>query len=84
MRRNLQEYYFLMLAEYATGDLGRWYRLPESCQSIPKQQLTGLSAEIQSVLSGKAKLDSASKAHLVNLDERIKKVLNSQLQQRTP
>ena len=84
LRRNLQEYYFLFLAEYVSGDMGRWYALPESCQSIPKQQLLGLSAEIQAVLAGKAKLDSASKAHLMNLDERIKKVLNSQLQQRTP
>ena len=81
LRRNLQDYYFLMLAEYTIGDLGRWYMLPESCQSIPKQQLVGLSSEIQSVLNGKAKLDAASKAHLMNLDERIKKVLNSQLQQ---
>ena len=84
LRRNLQDYYFLMLAEYATGTLGYWYMLPESCQSIPKQQLVGISSQIQTVLGGKAKLDSASKAHLMNLDERIKKVLNSQLQQRTP
>ncbi len=84
LRRNLQEYYFLMLAEYAGGNFGYWYNLPESCQSIPKQQLIGLSTEIEAVLKGKAKLDSASKAHLVNLNERVKKVLNSQLQQRNP
>ena len=84
LRRNLQENYFLMLSEYATGAFGYWYRLPESCQSISKQQLVAVSSEIEAILKGKAKLDSASKAHLVNLNERIKKVLNSQLQQRNP
>ena len=83
-RRNLQEYYFIILAEYTVGNTGRYSNIPESCHSIPRQQLVSISSNIQAVLSGNAKLDPASKAHLINLNERIQKTLNASIERLSP
>ena len=83
-RRNLQEYYYTILAEYALGNTGRFSTIPESCCSIPRQQLVSISSNIQAVLSGNAKLDPASKAHLLNLNERIQKTLNASIERVSP
>ncbi|MDR1958267.1 MAG: zinc-dependent metalloprotease [Planctomycetaceae bacterium] len=83
-RRNLQEYYFLFLSEYAMGELSTFYSVPESCQSTAAGQLENIAANIKSTLGGKAKLDSASRSHLQNLERRIKDVLNSELLRTAP
>jgi hypothetical protein len=53
-------------------------------QSLSRQQLTSISSHIQSVLTGKAKLDAASRAHLKNLNDRIQKLLNADLLKLNP
>ncbi|MDR2706687.1 MAG: zinc-dependent metalloprotease [Planctomycetaceae bacterium] len=73
-QRMLQNYYFEILSYYSLGEL-----YPLSSQSIARQQLTSLSSNIQALLTGKAKLDSASRTHLLSLQERIRKVLDANL-----
>jgi hypothetical protein len=79
LRRSLQEKYYLLLADYASGELAFLVSVPEMYQSLSRQQLTSISSNIQSVLAGKAKLDAASRAHLKNLNDRIQKLLNANL-----
>ncbi|MDR1270971.1 MAG: zinc-dependent metalloprotease [Planctomycetaceae bacterium] len=73
-QRMLQNDYFQVLSFYSLGELP-----PLSSQSIAQQQLTSLSSNIQALLNGKAKLDTASRTHLLSLQERIRKVLDANL-----
>ncbi|MDR0611619.1 MAG: zinc-dependent metalloprotease [Planctomycetaceae bacterium] len=73
-QRMLQNYYFEILSYYSLGEM-----YPLSSQSIARQQLTSLSSNIQALLTGKAKLDTASRTHLLSLQERIRKVLDANL-----
>jgi hypothetical protein len=82
-QRNLQDTYFELLAGYALGEFN-WYTTTTMGQSVARQQLLSLSLNIQNLLSGKAKLDTASRTHLVSLQERIKKVLDADLIRRRP
>ena len=84
MRRSLQEKYYLLLADYASGDMALFLNVPDSCQSLSRLQLQTLQSEINAVLTGKAKLDAASKAHLQNLHDRIQKLLNAEMIRLTP
>ncbi|MDR1963507.1 MAG: zinc-dependent metalloprotease [Planctomycetaceae bacterium] len=78
-QRALQNYYFDILSRYSLGELS-----PVSSQSIARQQLTSLSSNIQALLTGKVKLDSASRTHLWSLQERIRKVLDADIIRRRP
>jgi hypothetical protein len=73
-QRMLQNYYFEILSQYSLGRLR-----PLSSQSVARQQLTSLSSNIQALLTGKAKLDTASRTHLLSLQERIRKVLDADI-----
>ncbi|MDR2705742.1 MAG: zinc-dependent metalloprotease, partial [Planctomycetaceae bacterium] len=73
-QRMLQDDYFQILSLYSFG-----YLPPSSSQAIARQQLTSLSSNIQALLAGKAKLDAASRTHLLSLQERIRKVLDANL-----
>jgi outer membrane biosynthesis protein TonB len=73
-QRMLQDVYFQILSFYSLGELP-----PASSQSIARQQLTSLSSTIQALLTGKAKLDTASRTHLLSLQERIRKVLDANI-----
>jgi hypothetical protein len=73
-QRMLQNDYFQVLSFYSLGELP-----PLSSQSIAQQQLTSLSSNIQALLNSKAKLDAASRTHLLSLEERIRKVLDANL-----
>ncbi len=84
LRRSLQEKYYLLLADYASGDLSFIISVPDSCQPLSRAQLQSLQSEINAVLTGKAKIDAASRAHLQNLNERIQKLLNADMIRRTP
>jgi hypothetical protein len=84
IRRSLQEKYYLLLADYASGDMALLLSVPDSCQSLSRMQLQSLQSEINAVLTGKAKLDAASKAHLQNLNDRIQKLLNAEMIRLTP
>jgi len=78
-RRSLQESYFLFLSEYVMGDMAWYLDLPESCQSVSRQQLVNISSNIKMLLAGKTKLDPASKAYLEGINQRIEKVLDASL-----
>jgi hypothetical protein len=73
-QRMLQNDYFEILSLYSLGWL-----YPSSGQSVARQQLTSLSSNIQVLLTGKTKLDAASRIHLLSLQERIKKVLDANI-----
>ncbi|MCL2623187.1 MAG: zinc-dependent metalloprotease [Planctomycetaceae bacterium] len=84
LRRSLQEKYYLLLSDYASGDLAMFYSIPDSCQVLARVQLSDLKAKIGAVLAGDAKIDTASRAHLQNLGERIAKLLNAEMIRRMP
>jgi hypothetical protein len=84
LRRSLQEKYYLLLSDYAAGDMALFFSIPDSCQPLARMQLRNLQSQIQAVLSGDAKIDAASRAHLQNLAERIDKLLNAEMIRRTP
>lgn len=75
VRRNLQRIYLHRLGEMAMGNGGA----PEDCQTIAFAELTSLDSRINNLLNSKVKLDSYSKAHLVESSSRIKKVLDARL-----
>jgi hypothetical protein len=84
LRRSLQEKYYLLLADYASGDLALFVSVPDSCQPLSRMQLRTLQSQMDAVLTGEAKIDAASRAHLQNLHERINKLLNAEMIRRTP
>ncbi|MCL2119406.1 MAG: zinc-dependent metalloprotease [Planctomycetaceae bacterium] len=84
LRRSLQEKYYLLLADYASGDLAMFYSIPDACQPLSRVQLQAIQSNINVVLTGQATIDAASRAHLQNLHERIQKLLNAEMIRRTP
>ena len=84
LRRSLQEKYYLLLADYASGDLAMFYSIPDSCQPLSRLQLHALQSQMDAVLKGEAKIDTGSRAHLQNLHERINKLLHAEMIRRTP
>jgi hypothetical protein len=80
LRRNLQRIYLKRLGGMALGQRG----VPEDCQTLAYAELVGLDAKIKKALENNPKLDSYSRAHLLESSERIHKVLESRLVSNTP
>lgn len=75
IRRNLQRTYLRRLSSIALGQS----RAPEDCQTVAYLELSQLSEAIKKALDGNTKLDTYTKAHLVESRDRIKKVLDAHL-----
>ena len=80
MRRNLQRSYLEELTKLALGTSAA----PQDCQTIAYVELEELEGRIKGVLSGSTKLDTYSRAHLVESAARIRKVLDARLTLATP
>ena len=74
-RRSLQREYLRTLSNLAMGRTSA----PDDCQTIAFADLSSLDARIDQMLKSNVKLDSYSRAHLVESASRIKKVLNAEL-----
>jgi hypothetical protein len=75
LRRNLQRAYFERLADFALRRGGA----PADCQSIAYAEMASLRDRIDAMLKSEAKLDPYTRAHLVELQDRIKKVLEASI-----
>jgi Met-zincin/Domain of unknown function (DUF5117) len=75
LRRNLQREYLRTLSNLAMGRTSA----PDDCQTIAFADLSSLEARIDQLLKSNIKLDSYSRAHLVESSSRIRKVLNAEL-----
>jgi len=80
LRRNLQRIYLKRLSNMALGHTGA----PEDCQSVAYAELAGLNTKIKKVLENNPKLDTYSRAHLLETSERIQKVLDARLVSSSP
>jgi len=80
LRRSLQRRYLERLANLALGNT--W--APEDCQTVAYVELETLEARINKVLAGRAQLDPYSRAHLKETAARIQKVLEAQIELRSP
>ena len=82
LRRNLQRYY---LKKLSTMALGQTTGAPEDCQTIAYAELSSLRGRINGLLNrNNLKLDSYSRAHLMESAERIQKVLDSRVTVSSP
>jgi len=98
LRRNLQRIYLKRLANLALGTQRISISLdssspisvrassgaPQDCQTIAYVELEELEGRIKAVLGGSTKLDSYSRAHLIETAARIRKVLDARLALSTP
>ncbi|QGJ70104.1 Metal-dependent peptidase [Planctomycetales bacterium 10988] len=81
LRRNLQRSYLKRLSNLALGRTSS----PQDCQTVAYYELVTLQGEIKQLLAGKGrgeksiKLDTYTKAHLMESLQRIDKVLNARL-----
>jgi hypothetical protein len=75
LRRNLQRNYLRRMSQLALGQTSA----PEDCQTIAFAELGRLKTRIDSMLTGEAKLDSYSKAHLEETSARITKVIDARM-----
>ena len=75
LRRNLQRSYLRRLSNLALGKSGG----PEDAQTVAFAELGALSARIDLLLKGNAKLDSYTRAHLQESNIRIQKVLDARI-----
>ena len=75
LRRNLQRIYVKRLANVALGYGGA----PEDCQTVAYGELVGLWKQIDNLVKSDAKLDTYTRAHLLETHDRIHKVLDSRL-----
>jgi hypothetical protein len=76
LRRNLQRSYLSTLGSLAMGNGSA----PADCETIAYAELSSLNGRIQGLLgNGNAKLDSYSRAHLMETSSRIQKVLEARL-----
>ncbi|MEO8493975.1 MAG: zinc-dependent metalloprotease [Planctomycetota bacterium] len=75
LRRSLQREYLRTLSNLAMGHTSA----PDDCQTIAYADLSSLGARIDQMLKSNVKLDSYSRAHLVESQSRIQKVLNAEL-----
>jgi hypothetical protein len=80
IRRNLQREYLRRLSRLAMGDTFA----PDDCQTIAYAELSSLEANINQLLKSNAKLDSYSRAHLLESASRIRKVLAAELALQRP
>ncbi len=80
LRRNLQRIYLKRLAGMALGQRG----VPEDCQTVAYAELVGLQGKVKKAIENNPKLDTYSRAHLLESSERIQKVLESRLVSSTP
>jgi hypothetical protein len=80
LRRSLQRKYLERLANLALGNTSA----PDDCQAVAYLELEALEARIRRVLSGKAQLDTYTKAHLTESAERIRKVREAKFQLTRP
>lgn len=76
MRRGLQGRFVSRMGDLALGSSGG----PSDAQAVAAESLRGLDGRITALLAkGDVKLDPYSKAHLVDMRERIHKVLEARL-----
>ena len=80
LRRSLQRKYLQRLSNLALGNTSA----PVDCQAVATLELEALAGRIESILSGKAKLDTYSQAHLKDSAARIRKVLDARMEIRVP
>jgi len=80
-RRNLQRSYLKTLSNLAMGNSSA----PQDCQTVAYLQLSELQKKIDATLKNdKAKLDTYSKAHLLETSTRISKVVDAKLNLSSP
>ncbi len=80
-RRNLQRSYLKSLSNLAMGNASA----PQDCQTVAYLQLVELQKRIDELLKNdKAKLDTYTKAHLLESSTRIAKVVDAKLTLRSP
>ena len=80
-RRNLQRSYLKSISNMAMGNSAA----PQDCQTVAYLQLTELQKKIDELLKNdKAKLDTYSKAHLLETSTRIAKVVDAKLNLSSP
>ena len=75
LRRDLQRRYLSRLSNMAMGLSGA----PEDCETIAFAELNSLDAKFKQLLTSNVKLDSYTRAHLVESSSRIQKVLDARL-----
>jgi hypothetical protein len=75
LRRNLQRIYLKRLANVALGYGGA----PEDCQTVAYAELVDLWKQIDKVTKSDVKLDTYTRAHLLETHDRIHKVLDARL-----
>ena len=80
LRRSLQRKYLERLANLAMGNT----MAPDDCQAVAYLELDALEARIRRVLSGKAQLDTYTRAHLTESAERIRKIREARFQLSRP
>jgi hypothetical protein len=80
LRRNLQQQYYEQLADLAMGNAGS----PADCQTVAVVELKNLQGRLARVLGGKAQLDTYTRAHLLDLVARIRKVLDARITLQRP
>ena len=80
LRRGLQREYLRKLSNLAMGRTSA----PDDCQTIAYADLSSLEARIGQMLKSNVKLDSYSRAHLVESASRIQKVLDADLSLNAP
>ncbi|MBI2480744.1 MAG: zinc-dependent metalloprotease [Planctomycetia bacterium] len=80
LRRGLQREYLRKLSNLAMGRTSA----PDDCQTIAFADLSSLEARIDQMLKSNVKLDSYSRAHLVESASRIHKVLEADLSLYSP
>jgi hypothetical protein len=75
LRRNLQRSYLRRMSELALGHT----MAPQDCQTVAFAELGRLKSRIDSLLTGQAKLDSYTRAHLEETSARITKVVDARM-----
>ena len=80
LRRNLQRHYLKRLSAIAMGNSFA----PQDCQTVAYFELEALANRIDGLLKRDLKLDTYTKAHLVETSRRIRKVLEAELELSRP
>ena len=80
VRRNLQRSHLRRLSNLAMGKT----TAPEDCQTVAYADLAALHGRIETLLKSNAKLDTYSRAHLMESASRIQKVLDARITVATP
>jgi hypothetical protein len=75
LRRNLQRAYLRRMSQLALGQS----MAPSDCETVAFAELGRLKTRIDSMLTGEAKLDSYSRAHLEETSARITKVVDARM-----